>query len=178
MVASGDAVPPIPLETDWQPIEGVWAALATDGVGHHDGSGEYLLQIPVEDFGELLFLGGEARFEASGIDPRTVFPLPTVVPATTVDLRFNVCAEGRTGYVILVEGLQARSSSPPHLLLFLLSSTPPHLAASSPLLRLLTSPPPPHLRLLLTSREETGGGLGYKGMRVEGGREEERGEEV
>ena len=110
-VSSRDAAPPTPeeLETDWQPIDGVWAAIATDGVGHHDGDGEYLLQIPVEHFGELLLLGGDARFEANGADPHNIFRLPSVAPTVCVNFRFRVCAEGRTGRVVLINGIEVRA---------------------------------------------------------------------
>ena len=141
-VSLSPAVPPIPedVETDWESVDGMWAALAADGIGHHDGDGEYVVQIPVEDFGELFFLGGEVRFEANGIDPRTIFPLPTVAPATTVTFRFKVCPEGRTGRAILVEGLEVRFSPSPPLLLLTCSSPAPHLL-------LTCSSPPPHLLL-------------------------------
>lgn len=54
-----------PAVPEWVAIDGMWPAYAVDGRGHHDGRYVYVCQIPVKDFGEHLFLGGEARITLS-----------------------------------------------------------------------------------------------------------------
>lgn len=87
-------------------------AFATDGKGHHDGSCEYEVDVPLADFGDLYVAGGEARWtEVNGGNPATVHKLPAA-PAADTSLRFKlkVHPDGATGRRKLVGGLEVRAS--------------------------------------------------------------------
>ena len=85
-------------------------AYADDGKGHHDGDGKYTCQVPVKDFGEHLFLGGEARIE---LGTQQVFRLPPVAPPASAALTFRLQVEQRVcggmGRLALIEGLEVRA---------------------------------------------------------------------
>jgi len=87
-----------------------WLARATDGKGHHDGTREYDVDVPIEDLGPLFFPSGEARFtEVNGGDGK-IYTLPAAPPPPGGAIRFHlaVCAEGAMGKYILPGGLEVR----------------------------------------------------------------------
>ena len=51
---------------EWEQIKPneLWMAIATDNIGHHDGECAYRASIPVEDFGDKLYLSGDVRLGA------------------------------------------------------------------------------------------------------------------
>ena len=96
-----DAAPaPESVEPEWVPVDGMWLAKALDGKGYHDGDGKYTCQIPVEDFGVHLFLGGEARMYLCG-GAEQVFRLPSAAPPARTARTFRLQVEQR-----LVGGLR------------------------------------------------------------------------
>jgi hypothetical protein len=99
-------------ENQWVAIEGLWLAYAVDGKGHHDGDGKYVCQIPVKDFGEHFFLGGEARIT---LGSQQVFRLPSVAPPPAAGVTFRLQVEQRVfggmGRLALVDGIEVRAPS-------------------------------------------------------------------
>ena len=107
------ALMPQESEPSWQPVDGLdghglWYAIATDGIGHHDGTGTYTVRIPLEDFGDKLFLGGDLRFDADG-GRDEIFKIPAVMPQGHLDITFWVCPEGRMGRYVSVTELEVRA---------------------------------------------------------------------
>ena len=99
---------------DWITLEGMWPAYAVDGKGYHDGDGKYTCQIPVEDFGEHLFLGGEARMYLCG-GAEQVFRLPSAAPPARTVLTFRLQVEqrlvGGLGRLTMIDGVEVRAPS-------------------------------------------------------------------
>jgi len=48
-------------ESEWLPIEGILLAVAVDGAGQHDGSGEYSVVVKMDEFNGKFKPGGLAR---------------------------------------------------------------------------------------------------------------------
>ena len=96
---------------DWIPMDGTWAARALEGRGHRDGphfGRKYRVLVPREDFGELLFPGGAARFtEVEGGDAR-IFELPAQIGAVLA-FEFDIHAAAIGGSCIHVGGLEVRA---------------------------------------------------------------------
>ena len=91
----------------------MWPAYALDGKGHHDGNGKYILHVPVEDFGEHFYLGGEVRVSLDGGEG-TVFRLPSAPPAPRTPVVFRLTLDpwiGGLGYLTMVDGLEVRAPS-------------------------------------------------------------------
>ena len=99
-------------ESEWLPIDGAWAAYAINGKGHHDGDGKYTCRIPVEDFGEQLFLAGEARIV---FGTQQVFRLPSVAPPPNAALTFQLQVDQRVfggmGRLTTIDGIEVRARS-------------------------------------------------------------------
>ena len=97
---------------DWIPIDGMWAARALEGRGHREGpyfGRKYRVHVPVVDFGEYLFRGGEVRFlEISGGDCR-IFGLPKQVDGVALAFDFEIDADAIGGSMIYVSGLEERA---------------------------------------------------------------------
>ena len=97
----------------WQPVPGEWAAGALDGRGLRGGDGKYAVNVPVSDFGELLLLGGEARFtQLMGSDPTKTHVLPEAPPPTPeAELVFflDVDSDVVSGRMICASGLEVRA---------------------------------------------------------------------
>jgi hypothetical protein len=65
--------------------------------------------VPREDFGELLFPGGAARFtEVEGGDAR-IFELPAQVPEEVLSFDFEIHPAAIGGSCIYVAGLEVRA---------------------------------------------------------------------
>ena len=94
----------------WRAIDGMWVARAADGRGYHDGIGKYIVNIPAEDFGEHLYLGGDSRMTISGGYPDKIFKLPATPPEPGGGLRFelDVHPQAGLGRLAIVEGLKVR----------------------------------------------------------------------
>ena len=94
----------------WRAIDGMWVARAADGRGYHDGDGKYIVTIPTEDFGEHLYLGGDARMIIAGGYPDKIYKLPATSPPPDGGLRFvlDVHPQAGLGRLAMVEGLKVR----------------------------------------------------------------------
>ena len=88
----------------------MWPAYAADGKGHHDGDGQYVVKIPAEDFGDHLYLNGDARMDINGGEP-TVFRLPSQPPSpgTVLVFRLQVNPLASLGLLAMVNGLEVRA---------------------------------------------------------------------
>jgi hypothetical protein len=99
------------VEGEWTYIDNMWAAIANDGKGYHDGDGEYTVKIPVEDFGEHFYLGGEARLYLCGGDDKKVFELPSEMPPPGSRVSFCVQsfpAAHPLGRLAMINGMWVR----------------------------------------------------------------------
>ena len=103
-------------ESEWLTVDGVWAAYAIDGKGHHDGDGKYRVLIEVADFGDRLFLGGKARFTrlppAGLAPPGQTFDLPAVAPANGIVVLGPILFADGTGLgrYAMVFGLEVKAA--------------------------------------------------------------------
>jgi hypothetical protein len=103
------------LDRAWRAVDGapLWIGEAVDGVGHHDGACEYVVEVPIEDFRNKFIAGGEARWTmVNGGDPEQLFALPDVAPSGAVKFRVRVCSEGGAGRVCIFRGLEVRPRLP------------------------------------------------------------------
>ena len=93
---------------EWIPIDGMWAARSLEGRGHYGR--KYRVVVPRADFGEHLYLGGQARFTAIGGGDARIFNLPVAVTQVDLALSFDFeIADGALGgSMIAVEGLEVR----------------------------------------------------------------------
>jgi len=74
-------------DTKWHEITSqiFWMGKAVDGRGHHDGMCEYFVDVPIEDFEDKFFAGGEACWtKVNGGYPEKKYRLPAVRPAAGV----------------------------------------------------------------------------------------------
>ena len=92
----------------------MWLAKAVDGKGYHDGDGKYVVEIPVEDFGEHFYLGGDARMQIAGGDHEKVYRLPATQPPPGGGVRFglDVSPMAALGRIALVGELEVRARAP------------------------------------------------------------------
>lgn len=97
---------------EWRKVDGplFWLAKATDGVGHHDGDCEYIVQVKLEDFGDLFVPGAEARWTGvNGGDPKRIYRLPDAIPAgKAASFRLRVHPSAAMGRLVIVDGLEVR----------------------------------------------------------------------
>lgn len=96
---------------DWVDVDGMWAALATEGRGHREGphyGRKYRVVVPREDFGEFLFLGGQVRFtQIEGGDSR-IYDLPTHAGEAPLAFNFDIDGNASGGTCVCVDGMQVR----------------------------------------------------------------------
>ena len=97
-------------KNEWIPVDGLWDAAPLEGRGHRDGphyGRKYRVIVPRADFGEFLFLGGQARFtQVEGGDAR-IFDLPAQIDRG-VSFEFDIHPEALGGTMICVQGLKVR----------------------------------------------------------------------
>ena len=110
------AAPPDPIDsTEWCRVENdIFFAFAADGIGHHDGEREYIVDVPPEEFGGRFIPGGQARWtDVNGgpTDP-IIHALPSQLPPPggVVRFRLRVCPEGAMGRLVIVGGLEVRAT--------------------------------------------------------------------
>mmetsp|Transcript_36984 Transcript_36984/g.97937 ORF Transcript_36984/g.97937 Transcript_36984/m.97937 type:complete len:95 (-) Transcript_36984:504-788(-) len=92
----------------------MWLAHATDGRGHHDGDGQYDVHVPIGDFGDNFFAGGEAKMEMIGTDSDIVHELPSIKPQSHVTFHLRSVRGpvpmGAIGRVCMMWHLRVRPS--------------------------------------------------------------------
>mmetsp|Transcript_15342 Transcript_15342/g.46026 ORF Transcript_15342/g.46026 Transcript_15342/m.46026 type:complete len:217 (+) Transcript_15342:182-832(+) len=100
---------------EWEQIKPneLWMAIATDNIGHHDGECAYRASIPVEDFGDKLYLSGDVRLGMNGSSLDTIFKLPSVAPPPGSKLTYivPVCPQGAKGRLALVSKVEVRAAA-------------------------------------------------------------------
>lgn len=98
-------------KNEWIPIEGLWAAYSIEGRGHREGpfyGRKYRVDIPLEDFGDHLYLGGMARFTDGDGGDLYVFHLP-VQAKMALSFEFKINPHDIGGSTILIGGLEVRA---------------------------------------------------------------------
>ena len=96
-------------------VDGLWLARAIDGRGYHDGDGKYVVHIPIDDFGDNFFAGGEAKMVMIGCDHDAIHRLPDEKPPSYVVFHLQSVRGpvpmGAIGRVAMVSNLQVRPPS-------------------------------------------------------------------